>query len=162
MSSLIIPLLEHSDLVVGYFLCAVGNSRQEVLFQMAGLVATATDVEMKSSSSPSSSSSISASVWAGFLGGLVGTVVSYPFDTLRVVSQTSSFSEGSRGSNYKALPSTGLWQSYRNMQSRNLSLYSGIGPAMMSQGLLYGFLFGTKIVSKKSRVFWVLLHIPFR
>lgn len=109
---------------------------------MEGIVAT-TQMESESSfsTSSSSSSSISTHVSAGFFGGLVGTLVSYPLDTLRVVSQTSSMSKA--GS--KIAPSIGLWQSYRNMQTRNLSLYSGIGPAMVSQGLLYGFLFGTKI-----------------
>ena len=94
-----------------------------------------------SSSSSSSSATLSTHAWAGFFGGIFGTVVSYPFDTLRVVSQTSSLSTVG---NVKS-SSVGLWQSYKNMRMRNLSLYSGIGAAMTSQGLLYGFLFGTKI-----------------
>lgn len=95
--------------------------------------------------SSSSSSSLSTHVWAGFFGGLVGTVVSYPFDTLRVVSQTSSSSSMSSSGSNNVSPAAGLWKSYKDLRHRGLSLYSGIGPAMMSQGLLYGFLFGTHL-----------------
>lgn len=70
---------------------------------------------------------------AGCFAGVVGCVVGHPFDTLKLVQQTSSGSI-SMICGYEKLVKTG----------GHLALWRGLGPALAVQTITSGFLFGTQ------------------
>lgn len=69
---------------------------------------------------------------AGCLAGVVGCVVGHPFDTIKLVQQTSK--------------RTGLFQGFKKLINTGgySTLWRGMGPALAVQVITSGFLFGTQ------------------
>ena len=61
----------------------------------------------------------------------MGSALTYPLDTLRILSQTAP------------RDAQGIVALWRDMQTRRISPFSGIIPAVGAQTLMYALLFGT-------------------
>lgn len=68
--------------------------------------------------------------WSGLAGGVVGSLVGHPFDTMKVLAHSSSMS--TVASQYFSAPK-------KIILSR---VMAGIGPAIASQAVIYALLFG--------------------